>query len=52
MYTTAMSAKIVTFLVRFSPELHAELVERARRDNRSLNNLVVTWLRRCLNEGW
>ena len=52
MYTTVMAEKVVSFFVRLTPGLHTQLVERARRDNRSLNNLVVTWLQRGLSEGW
>jgi predicted HicB family RNase H-like nuclease len=43
---------IVTFLVRLPPDLHAQLAVRAQEDNRSLNNLIVTWLRRGLDAGW
>jgi predicted HicB family RNase H-like nuclease len=52
MYTGLMSEKVVGLFVRLAPDLHAGLVARARADNRSLNNLIVTWLRRCLEEGW
>lgn len=47
-----MAEAVARIFVRLSPELHARLVDRARRDNRSLNDLVVTLLRRCLDEGW
>ena len=43
---------IVTFLVRLPPDLHAGMRLRARQDNRSLNNLIVTWLRRGFDAGW
>jgi predicted HicB family RNase H-like nuclease len=52
MYTAVMAQALVNFLVRMSPELHAALRARAEADNRSLNNLIVTWLRRCVDEGW
>ena len=42
----------VTFLVRLPPDLHAQLAMRAQQDNRSLNNLIVTWLRRGFDAGW
>jgi len=43
---------IVTFLVRLPPDLHAQLAMLAQQDNRSLNNLIVTWLRRGFDAGW
>ena len=52
MYTSAVAEKVVGLFVRLAPDLHAGLVARARADNRSLNNLIVTWLRRALEEGW
>jgi predicted HicB family RNase H-like nuclease len=52
MYTGLMAEKMVGLFVRLAPDLHASLVARARQDNRSLNNLIVTWLRRGLEEGW
>lgn len=52
MQTTLMAEKVVSFFVRLSPDLHASLSERAKAENRSLNNLIVTWLRRCIEQGW
>lgn len=52
MYTAVMAKAFVNFLIRLSPELHAGLSARAKQDNRSLNNLIVTWLQRGLDAGW
>ncbi len=52
MYTLVMAEAVVKLMLRLSPDLHTRLVERAREENRSLNNLIVTWLRRCVAEGW
>lgn len=52
MYTEVMAEKLVGLMLRLPPDLHARLAGRAKADNRSLNNLIVTLLRRCLNEGW
>ena len=52
MYTGLMAEKTVGLFVRLVPALHAALAARAKADNRSLNNLIVTWLRRALDEGW
>lgn len=52
MYTMTMAEAVVKLMLRLRPDLHERLVERARADNRSLNNLIVTWLWRGLEEGW
>jgi predicted HicB family RNase H-like nuclease len=39
---------VVRFLLRLPPDLHAKLVALADEDNRSLNNLIVTLLRRAV----
>lgn len=52
MQTTLMAEKVVSLFIRLAPDLHTVLVARAKQDNRSLNNLIVTWLRRCVEEGW
>lgn len=52
MYTVVMAEKLVGLMLRLRPDLHTRLVERAREENRSLNNLIVTWLGRCIAEGW
>ncbi len=52
MYTAVMAEAVVKLMLRLQPDLHARLVERARAENRSLNNLIVTWLRRGVEAGW
>lgn len=52
MHTLVMAEAVIRLFVRLPPDLHHRLVERAREDNRSLNNLIVTWLRRCIAEHW
>lgn len=52
MYTAVMAEAVARLFVRLPDDLHKRLVERAREENRSLNNLIVTWLRRCVSEGW
>jgi predicted HicB family RNase H-like nuclease len=51
-YTEVMAEKLVGLMLRLQPDLHTRLVERARAENRSLNNLIATWLRRCVEAGW
>ncbi len=52
MYTVVMAEAVVKLMLRLQPDLHERLVVRSREENRSLNNLIVTWLRRCVTEGW
>lgn len=52
MYTAVMAEAVAKFFLRLPSDMHVRLVDRAREENRSLNNLIVTWLRRCLAEGW
>ena len=52
MYTAVMAEAVARLFVRLPSDLHERLVTRAREENRSLNNLIVTWLRRCVAEGW
>jgi predicted HicB family RNase H-like nuclease len=52
MYTAVMAEAVVKLMLRLQPDLHVRLVERARAENRSLNNLIVTWLRRGVEAGW
>jgi predicted HicB family RNase H-like nuclease len=50
MYTAVMAEKVVSFFVRLSPDLHAQLKEWADEEDRSLNNLIVRLLRRAVAE--
>lgn len=52
MHTLVMAEAVVRFFVRLPEDVHAHLVARAKAENRSLNNLIVTWIRRCIAEGW
>lgn len=50
MQTTLMAEKVVSFFVRLTPDLHAQLKEWAETEDRSLNNLIVHLLRRAVAE--
>jgi predicted HicB family RNase H-like nuclease len=45
-----MAEAVVRFFVRVPPDLHAQLADWARAEDRSLNNLIVRLLRRAVTE--
>lgn len=50
MYTVVMAEALVKLMLRLPPDLHASLVEWAREEDRSLNNLIIRVLRRAISE--
>lgn len=51
MYAPVMAEAVVRMLLRLPTDLHAELVERARRQERSLHSQIVYLLRRAIEAG-
>lgn len=51
MYAPVMAEAVVRLFVRLPSDLHAQLVELARREDRSLNGQIVHLLRRALSGG-
>jgi predicted HicB family RNase H-like nuclease len=50
MYTVVMAEAVAKLMLRLPPDLHAQLTEWAREEDRSLNNLIVRLLRRAVSE--
>lgn len=50
MYTEVMAEAVVKLMLRLPPDLHTTLVEWAREEDRSLNNLIIRLLRRAVSE--
>lgn len=51
MYAPVMAEAVVRMLLRLPADLHAELAERARLEQRSLHGQIVHLLRRALASG-
>jgi hypothetical protein len=49
MYTAVMAEAVVRMLLRLPADLHAELVVRAEREQRSLHGQIVYLLRRAIS---
>lgn len=47
----AISDKNTRVMITISKELKAELVEKARAENRTLNNLIVTYILKAIKDG-
>lgn len=49
-YTLVMAEAVTRLILRLPPDVHGPLVEWAKEEDRSLNNLIVRLLRRALTE--